>query len=331
MGAPHHSDKKIEEANKLYKKYGNYVDAAKAAGVSRETLRRRVREWRKVSDTGARDGVLDDNIIRQIQGRYTPDELRALARGGMTHDAPGEKTYSFDGQTVVFGVISDTHLGSKYTNDARLFDAFATFRDYGVDFVVHSGDVFEGLSSRDGHFYECSHIGYQAQLDHGRAVFSSFPDVPIFMVSGNHDRWFVKSAGAHIVPELCDGQDNLHFLGDDEGDLVLAAIGLDTPARLKIWHGEDGSSYAVSYRVQKIVESFTGGDKPNILVTGHTHKSFYVFDRHVHCVSAGAMQSQSKWMRSKRHASHTGFWVCKMTVNDLGIAVFSPTWFPFYE
>jgi len=116
------------------------------------------------------------------------------------------------------------------------------------------------------------------------------------------------------------------YLGHDEGDITLSTA----PVTIRLWHGEDGSSYAHSYRIQKIVESFTGGDKPHVLFCGHAHKHTYMFERHIHCIGAGSMQTQSKWMRGKRLASHTGFWIIKMVVNDKGVGSFAPQWFPFY-
>lgn len=322
-----YSDKKLDEIMTVYRSLG-YDAGAVALGISKETFRRGVRRWRQLHEESGADEV-DDNTLRQIANRYTPAELRAIALGGGSLNTPekGKPKYSFKGDTIRIGLLTDTHLGSTYTAPEKLYSAFDVFAEKGVDFIAHCGDVFEGLSNRAGHVYECTHIGYNAQLDHGREVFAQWTDTDIFMVDGNHDRWFTKAVGAHIVSELCDGQENLVFLGHDEGDIELTG----TPATIRLWHGEDAGSYALSYRIQKIVESFTGGEKPHVLFAGHTHKATYVFDRHIHCVSAGSIQSQSKWMRGKRIAAHTGFWVVEMVVDKNGVVAFSPTWYPFYD
>jgi predicted phosphodiesterase len=180
------------------------------------------------------------------------------------------------------------------------------------------------MANRPGHVYELSHIGFESQSQHAIDIFSQWTDSPIYMIDGNHDRWYIKAVGANIVERVCRALPNAEFLGHDEGDLTIGA------AKIKLWHGEDGSSYAISYRIQKVVESLTGGEKPHILICGHTHKAMYVFDRHIHCLSAGAIQSQSKWMRSKRHASHTGFWHADVGIGKTGVTYFSPTWYPAY-
>ena len=222
--------------------------------------------------------------------------------------------------------MSDTHIGSIYTDVSYIYSAFDKFAERGVDMVCHCGDVFEGMSNRPGHVYELSDIGYSEQLEKGREIFSHWTDTPIYMIDGNHDRWYIKSSGAVIVDALCDGQNNLKYIGHDEGDIKLKG----SPATIRLWHGEDGSSYAFSYRIQKIVESFSGGDKPSVLVCGHVHKAYYCFDRNVHCLSAASIQKQSKWMRGKRLAAHTGFWVVELIINKSGVGSMTSTFYPFY-
>ena len=90
------------------------------------------------------------------------------------------------------------------------------------------------------------------------------------------------------------------------------------------------NSYAVSYRLQKLIESFTGGTKPNVLLVGHAHKQGYFFDRHIHTVSGGAMCTQSRWMRSKRMANHAGYHFITIKVGDGGVQSFTVTFTPFY-
>jgi len=237
-----------------------------------------------------------------------------------THTA----VHDFDGKRVRIGVMTDTHIGSKYTNLDYMYEAFKVFEDKNVDMLCHAGDVCEGMSNRAGHVLECTEIGYQQQRDKAIEVFSKYTHSPMYFISGNHDDWFKLSNGACIVQDICSNLPNANFLGHSEGNIQIGAT------QVRLWHGLDGSSYAHSYRVQKIIESLTGGDKPNVLICGHTHKAFYLYDRHVHCISGGCIQKQSSWMRGKRLPAHTGFWVIDMVLNDKGVGSFSSEFFPFY-
>jgi len=263
--------------------------------------------------------------LRLIEERYSAKELAMLARGGILGEGVSEKMiHNFTGERIRLGVLSDTHFGSKYTDPAYLQEAFKEFREFGVDLVVISGDITEGVSHRPGHVYECTHVGVDAQIKHATEVLGSWQDSPIDMISGNHDEWAFKAAGVDPVARIAKAI-GANYLGSHEGDIVLG------PVKVRLWHGQDGSSYAHSYRIQKVIEAFTGGDKPDVLIAGHVHKSLYCYDRHVHALSAGAIQKQSKWMRTKRLPSHTGFWTIELTMNDEGVGRFTPTWFPFYK
>jgi hypothetical protein len=152
-------------------------------------------------------------------------------------------------------------------------------------------------------------------------------ELPLYFIVGNHDLWgnTKSGVGMDIGEDLALRLPHATYLGIHEGVAIV------NKAKFMLWHGEDGNSYASSYRIQKIIEAFTGGEKPNVLFTAHTHKSLYLFDRNVHAVSTGSIQKQSGFMRYKRLAAHTGFWIISGKIRDGEIVQFTPTWYPFYR
>ena len=266
-------------------------------------------------------------IISQIIQNYTDKELEAIAKGGRI--VPGYAKVpiiSFEGERVRIGAITDTHIGSVDFHEERLYQAFDEFKKSKVDFIVHAGDVLEGMSNRPGHIYELSHLGYDLQKTYATEILSQWTDTDIYAISGNHDRWYIKSSGANALGDIEKELKNYHFIGHDEGEISLKG-----KAVLRLWHGEDGSSYALSYRLQKILESLTGGQKPNAMIVGHVHKYVDIFERHVLCTSIGCIQSQTRWMRSKRISAHTGFAIIDYWVNNQGICKKTLDWRPFYS
>lgn len=318
MPAPNISDKKLHFIAALVSTYGK-EKAAELLSVKPNTLARRIREAKERGIYTEKSRYLD-----KISEQYSEKELQAISAGGRV--APGQPKVpivSFEGERIRIGALTDTHLGSIYTNPDYVYQAFEEFKEAGVDFITHSGDVVDGMSNRKDHIYFLSHLGYSKQKEHAVEVFSQCP-AKLYMIDGNHDRWFVKSAGAYIVKDICD-EIGAVYLGQDEGDISLKG-----KATLKLWHGEDGNSYALSYRLQKIIESFSGGEKPALLLAGHTHKSLYIFERFVHTYSIGTMQAQTKWMHGKRIAAHLGFWILDIWVGKSGITKTTGTWYPFY-
>ncbi len=224
-------------------------------------------------------------------------------------------------------MFTDWHLGSKYTDPRRIQDAYKAFRKAKVDFVVHAGDVTEGMSHRPGHVYELTDIGYAAQKKAAIELLGQWTDTPIYIIDGNHDRWYIKSNGALIVKDICEAVPNAVWLGHDIGSIEIAP-----GVKVMLWHGEDGASgYALSYRMQKIVESLKGGEKPAVLICGHDHKAGYFFIRNIHCIAGGCIQKQSSWMRGKRLAAHEGFWTLRLTIGGGSVRKFASEFFPYYD
>ena len=315
--------------NDMLRRIATLVDAigmAKTAtlmGVKLNTIQRRMYEANKRGITAVKSNTSKN--LSKIQEVYTDEEIKAIAKGGrVAPGLPSMPIANFSGDCVTFGIISDTHIGSIYTDNSHIFRAFSEFEKEKVDFVVHCGDVVDGLSNRAGHIYEVNKIGYSAQKETAVKILENCP-AKLYMIDGNHDRWYVKGSGAYIVKDIVKNINSAVYLGQDEGDISLKGH-----ITLKLWHGEDGNTYAISYRMQKIVESLTGGTKPHILVAGHVHKMMYNFLRHIHCIGAGSIQMQSKWMRGKRIEAHTGFWVIKVWLNEKGVGKFQPTWYPLY-
>lgn len=299
--------------------------AALNCGVSKATVKRAICKIRSGDRRNHEDTRAQTALMARLQQVYTPDELHSLIQAKKTVQENHKAIHSFDGEVLTVGVLTDTHIGSKYTNVEYIYDAFREFEHNNVDMVVHCGDLTEGMyNNRPGHALECTDIGYERQLKAAIDIFSQYYHSPVYCISGNHDATYQKQSGANIVQHFCNEIDNATYLGHDEGDIHVGDV------NIRLWHGQDGSSYAHSYRLQKIIESFTGGEKPHVLFAGHVHKSLYSYDRHVHCVSAGAIQKQSRWMRSKRLPSHTGFYIVSMVINENGVGTFCPTWYPFY-
>ena len=100
---------------------------------------------------------------------------------------------------------------------------------------------------------------------------------------------------------------------------------------MRLFHPSGGTAYALSYRPQKVVESYSGGRKPNILIMGHYHKSEYIpCLRNVMVIQAGTTCGQTPFMRRKSIAAHMGFWIVEFQFGS-DINRFKAEFFAFYE
>ena len=316
---------RIRQINEHIADHG--IDSAMVLfNISRETARRYSRSAREEKEeTEPEKFDREQSAIKQLKERFTIQELENIANGrALNPEQINKPIINFDGEDVIIGYCTDTHIGSKYFHQHYWESFLEECYKQNVSMIMHGGDLIDGMSNRPDHIYSLTHIGYSAQMDYA-AEMLAMTDLPINIIDGNHDRYGIKSGGLMVVEDVANRLSHVTYLGHDEGDIVINGT------VWRLWHGEDGSSYATSYRLQKIIESFTGGEKPQALFAGHTHKQLYMFDRNVHVVSGGAMCSQSAWMRSKKLANHAGFHIIRATIAENEIKSFSATFYPFYK
>lgn len=325
MSKNHCSDQRYLEISKTYNEYGE-SKASELLGMSVHSLQARLREAKRLGFYTQSANSTQSKYLNKILETYSEAELKIIAEGKTQILEKSKKlNINFEGNRVRIGVMTDTHIGHQKFYEQRLFAAFEEFKKEKVDFVCHAGDVTEGMSHRLGHIYELTHLGYDQQKKYAVELFGQWTDTPIYAIDGNHDRWYIKSNGAMIVKDIDRELSNFHFIGHDEGDIKL-----NDNVSIRLWHGEDGNSYALSYRVQKILESLQGGDKPSIMFCGHTHKYVKLFERNVHAISIGCLEDQTKWMRGKRLAANPGFGIYDITFNNTGVTKLNETFYPFY-
>lgn len=198
-------------------------------------------------------------------------------------------------------LISDTHLGSKYDRLDILRYLYKKAEENGTNYVLHSGDLTEGVSNRPQQLYELRECSYTAQRDY---VVDKYPksSIPTYIIAGNHDLWWIKKCGSDIVEDICDRRDDLHYLGSDCEDLKIGKL------RIRMYHGNGGSAYAKSYKVQKYLDSIPAEERPHILQTGHTHQAFYMKQGNTHCFQTSCLQDLTPYERSMGFSNDKSCW-----------------------
>lgn len=229
-------------------------------------------------------------------------------------------------RTIKFGLISDTHIGSKWAQISLIHEAYETFKREGIKHVYHAGDITEGWKMRPGHEHECYIHGSDDYVEETIQVYPKVEGITTYFITGNHDLSFVKLAGIDIGVQIANTRKDMVYLGQE-----IATVNLTPECTLELMHPRGGSGYAVSYRPQKIVESLEGGTKPNLMCIGHYHKRLDMEYRNVEIVLPGAMQSQTPFMRGKALISTLGYYIIEIEVTESGqIDRFRPEFFKTY-
>lgn len=277
----------------------------------------------------------------------TMDELRAegynlqVVHSGveLSKDIPQSLPTVIDvkklkGKTVRFGLTADNHLGSKYARMDVLNALFDIWAENGITEVYQLGNMIDGEARFNK--FDLVAYGIDGQANYFAEHWPKRKGITTYFITGDdHEGWYVQREGIDIGRHLESvakqhGRTDLVYLGHMEHDILYR--GTKRNVVMRLIHAGGGSAYATSYSVQKIVESYQGGEKPNVLLVGHYHKAEYGYPREVHVVQAGCTEDQSPFMRKQKIQAHVGGWIIEFTVSPEGnVTRFKSEWFPFFD
>ena len=286
---------------------------------------------------GVKEGVIqnvihsleDSGYVLQTDGDYV------RLKGGIPEYKPFRiKPEKLWGRHLTFGVVSDSHLGSYQERLDVLESAYDDFKKRKISTVYHLGNIVEGECRFNKYDIRVHGIADQTLycLDHypQRSGISTY-----YITADDHEGWWFQREGIdfgrYLYLEAQErGRKDLIHLGYQEVDIELAQK--KGKSIMRLTHPGGGTSYAISYALQKIVESFQGGEKPHILLSGHYHKSGYFYPREVHSVLCGCTCDQSRFMRKRKIQAHLGYWIIQVKQATTGeINGFSASFVPFYD
>jgi len=339
MARAEYTEDFIRRAVALAKKT-DQVKAAKTLGIPRGTLQ----NWcQRVEGTGSRPpiepaGETDKTLLKLRKGRVPIAEIRdhvaeLLSRGMNIQVRDGfawvekdmQPTYiegatfeyvSRPDNTFLFGATSDNHLGSKYERLDVLNDLYDEFAKAGVDRVFNAGNWIDGEARFNKH--DLNVHGMDAQCRYLAKHYPARAGLETFAVAGDdHEGWYGQREGVDIgryaEGTMRDaGRTDWHNLGYMEAHIRLVNANTGKSSILAVVHPGGGSAYALSYAIQKIIESLDGGEKPAVGLYGHYHKLWAGNIRNVWCVQTGCTEDQTPFMRKKRLEAHVGGAIVKL-------------------
>lgn len=210
----------------------------------------------------------------------------------------------------VFGASGDQHLASKYARLDVLNDLYDRFARAGVKHVFNTGNWIDGEARFNTH--DLLVHGFDAQLKYLAENFPVRKGIQTHAVWGDdHEGWYGQKFGVDVGLRAEQvmrgaGRTDWHDLGFMEAHVVLRNANSGKEAVMSVIHPGGGSAYATSYTMQKLVESFDGGEKPAIVLAGHYHKMETLNVRNVWAVQTGCTQDQTPFMRKKKLEAHVG-------------------------
>lgn len=134
----------------------------------------------------------DKEVLDRLRAQYSPEELMALAEGRGFARPVAYPSINLSGTHHRIAVISDTHIGSRFSPYEWHDIVAEKVREQGCECILHCGDLTEGMRiQRVGtQMYELSDLGFEAQRDRAVELLSKYGGLPIYIILGNHDAFF---------------------------------------------------------------------------------------------------------------------------------------------
>lgn len=315
-----------EKLEKLYLEQGGIKALARHLGVSINTVRRYLRQYKIVDEEGNYLGnkpkeINGEDILKLLKTplsiidlanrfdcapRKIEEQIADLQMNGYQIEQIGDK-YKLDTDIVPqeghykhpeeglyfrIGMISDTHLGGTEQQLTHLNDFYQTCKAQGVNTVYHCGDIIAGVDVYRGQHKELHAHTYDDQVDYAITNYPQIPGITTRIISGNHDLAIIKKGGSDPVRQIVNARPDMEYLGQYSAWVEFA------PGFVAyLMHPLGGMSYALSYKLQKHVESFEGGNKPNMFFAGHWHSFNYSYIRNVHAFLVPCFEAQTEFER----------------------------------
>jgi len=234
------------------------------------------------------------------------------------------RNYQFPKKLKPFkvGVISDTHFGSQYAQPTLLKYAYQTFKSEGITQVFHCGDVIEGNGKLyRGQVYEMFLHGADSMVDYVVKNYPKEKGITTYLIGGSHDYCFYAEDGIDVLRLISEKRKDLKYMGMFGADVKIGNI------KIMMMHGDGGVAYARSYKMQKIIEQFPAGDKPNVLLLGHYHVTNELpLYRSMVGLQLPCFQSQTPYLRKKGLAPDVGFLILEIFPDKCGICHIKADW-----
>lgn len=287
-----------------WERHGTAKHAAIELGMARSTFHDRLKHAQR-----RLHGGMGDAPMQPLQ----PDPVDVLkARNPLPSFIAGDLPVyvSRPDNTFLFGATSDNHLGSKYERLDVLNDLYDRFAARGVDRVFNAGNWIDGDARFNVH--DLHTRGMHAQCRYLAQEYPRRGGLTTYAVAGDdHEGWYAQREGVdiggyaeHVMRAV--GRTDWVDLGYMEAHVRLVNANSGAESILAVVHPGGGSAYALSYTIQKIIESLDGGEKPAVGLYGHYHKLWAGNVRNVWCLQTGCTEDQTPFMRKKKLEAHVG-------------------------
>jgi hypothetical protein len=132
----------------------------------------------------------------------------------------------------------------------------------------------------------------------------------------------LRHNGTDPLKSIAKQRPDFNYLGQYSAWINIGKI------RTYLLHPQGGIGYASSYKMQRTIEGFIGGGKPQLFLMGHFHRRAYIFERNVHGLLCACTCAQSSFEARLGLQPVIGATILEITTEDDGaFQTMTPTFF----
>jgi UDP-2,3-diacylglucosamine pyrophosphatase LpxH len=219
----------------------------------------------------------------------------------------------FEGETIRFAVVSDTHLGSKYEALEELYYFYTYAASKGIKVFYHVGDISEGYySNRPVSIKETHKVGFTDQLNYIVDNYPKRKGITTYFITGNHDLTHMRNGFANMGDAINRLREDMVYLGHNH-----AKVDLTPNLELSLVHPTDGVSKSLSLKLQNLIDA-NPARRADIVLVGHYHKAVNVKYRGVYGYLLPSFQHQTPFMADNNIVSEVAGTIFTIKVDREG-------------
>ena len=215
-----------------------------------------------------------------------------------------------------FGVVSDTHYGSIWSQPSMVNTFADAAYNRGITDMFHIGDISDGdyHTLRPNHVNEVHLFGATAHGDYAAATLPKYKGMRWIYICGSHDQSHSFNYGPFNFGEYLHKKrpNDTIYLGQDKGFWRY------DNCTIELFHPGGGTCRTFSTKPQNGIDQLESGTKPNLSLRGHYHKVYYMLYRNIHTFLCPCNVDQSSFMMKNEIPNLMGDYFITIWYDDNG-------------
>lgn len=215
-----------------------------------------------------------------------------------------------------FGVVSDTHYGSIWSQPSMVNTFCYEAYNRGITDMFHIGDISDGdyHTIRPDYVKHVFLYGATAHVDYAAKTLPKYPGMKWKVICGSHDESHSFNYGPFDFGKELEKRrkNDLEYIGQDKGIVYF------DKCKIELFHPGGGTSRILSTKPQNGIDQIPSNTKPNLSLRGHYHKVYYMLYRNIHMLLCPCNVDQSRFMMKNEIPNLMGDYFVTIWYDDNG-------------